>query len=614
MGLRHRGPPAAAAPSEQPPPPRTNTGASKATAGKQWAGAAREAACDALDTVRECVAYARQSASTSEECARAWRFAWLAQACVCAVGFGLSQHPPARESYRVAEALMRRGLGAIYCVAFAIALRTNRPLIGSRGLSPAARVVRRCELALSQRPGATTALDRVLVLPTACWIAARDGIVDDSRIDSCLDMLAGSGLACGALALASGPVLGKLSLAACYVGYLSIASVGQPFYSYGWESQLLETTFLAVASFLFPPVVAMRWLCFKIMLGAGLIKERAKHRASDCWRDLTAMTTFFETQPAPGPLSRRLHFLPRPALLFATASNHVIELFAPWFLLASFLPFRLARRALVASYGLTHVAFQLTLICSGNLSFLNYVTIVPALACFDDAFFGYTAAPPPRGASTLLHALGVAVLAWLNVPAYENLFAPSSTSKSPAPRQAMNAQFDRLLPLPNRTVNLRVFRLGNAYGAFGSVSPARDEIVVFGSRGALDGWQWHEYELHASPGQADTSCPQIAPWHLRLDWQKWISACRGRDATTERWFIVFLLGLLDNDPDLARLLRTNPFRNTTSPTHLRVQIFRYQFAPLDQPVVWTRQLRSTLVRPVSRPELQAALSRFDTTY
>ncbi len=32
------------------------------------------------------------------------------------------------------------------------------------------------------------------------------------------------------------------------------------------------------------------------------------------------------------------------------------------------------------------LAFQLFLIASGNLSFLNWLTIVPVLACFDDAF------------------------------------------------------------------------------------------------------------------------------------------------------------------------------------------------------------------------------------
>ena len=56
--------------------------------------------------------------------------------------------------------------------------------------------------------------------------------------------------------------------------------------------------------------------------------------------------------------------------------NHVAELVAPWF---GFGP-RMTRHAA----GGVIVLFQGTLILSGNLSFLNWLTIVPALACFDD--------------------------------------------------------------------------------------------------------------------------------------------------------------------------------------------------------------------------------------
>ena len=33
------------------------------------------------------------------------------------------------------------------------------------------------------------------------------------------------------------------------------------------------------------------------------------------------------------------------------------------------------------------ISFQFTLIVSGNLSFFNWLTILPALACFDDRFW-----------------------------------------------------------------------------------------------------------------------------------------------------------------------------------------------------------------------------------
>src|SRR4030095_15965258 len=59
--------------------------------------------------------------------------------------------------------------------------------------------------------------------------------------------------------------------------------------------------------------------------------------------------------------------------------NWLAELVAPWFL---FWP-RLARHIA----GAVVVLFQITLIVSGNLSFLNWLTTLPALACFDDGFW-----------------------------------------------------------------------------------------------------------------------------------------------------------------------------------------------------------------------------------
>ena len=50
----------------------------------------------------------------------------------------------------------------------------------------------------------------------------------------------------------------------------------------------------------------LRWLIFRIMLGAGLIKLRG----DPCWRDLTCLFYHYETQPNPNPLSWYLHQLP----------------------------------------------------------------------------------------------------------------------------------------------------------------------------------------------------------------------------------------------------------------------------------------------------------------
>ena len=58
-----------------------------------------------------------------------------------------------------------------------------------------------------------------------------------------------------------------------------------------------------------PPILVIwlfRWLGFRIMIGAGLIKLRG----DPCWRDLTCLYYHYETQPIPNPISRYLHFAP----------------------------------------------------------------------------------------------------------------------------------------------------------------------------------------------------------------------------------------------------------------------------------------------------------------
>merc|ERR1719188_306371 len=82
-----------------------------------------------------------------------------------------------------------------------------------------------------------------------------------------------------------------------------------------------------------------------------------------------------------------------------TACNHVIELVAPWLLLVPWAPAQ-------ATFGAAHVVFQLSLILTGNLSFLNWLTIIPGLWCFDDAFL--VGLLPPATAADLAEAVTLA--------------------------------------------------------------------------------------------------------------------------------------------------------------------------------------------------------------
>jgi hypothetical protein len=109
-------------------------------------------------------------------------------------------------------------------------------------------------------------------------------------------------------------------MASLWLLYMSVVNIGQAWYSFGWESQLLETGFLAI--FLVPcltissfpkycptpwiVVAGYLWLLFRIVIGAGLIKIRG----DQCWRDLTCMNYHYQTQPVPNPISPRFHFNP----------------------------------------------------------------------------------------------------------------------------------------------------------------------------------------------------------------------------------------------------------------------------------------------------------------
>lgn len=275
-------------------------------------------------------------------------------------------------SYWLTRFVFLRLLGLVYTVAFLIVVLQWPPLLGSDGLQPAASFLD----AVGAFEGRS--VGTFLRLPTLFWLNASDAAFRAGGY-------VGLGLSLLVLfGLANVPIL-----LALWLLYMSFVHVGQIFYGYGWETLLLETGFLAI--FLAPlgrpgpfprrappspvVIVLLRWLVFRLMLGAGLIKLRG----DPCWRDLTCLVYHYETQPNPNPLSWYFHQAPvwfhRIEVLF----NHVVELVAPFFV------FGPRRARLVA--GALVVLFQVILILSGNLSFLNWLTIAAAVACFDDTVF-----------------------------------------------------------------------------------------------------------------------------------------------------------------------------------------------------------------------------------
>ncbi|HEY5991501.1 MAG TPA: lipase maturation factor family protein, partial [Candidatus Udaeobacter sp.] len=362
----------------------------------------------------------------------------------------------AGNSYWLTRFVILRLLGFVYAVAFLVAAQQLVPLVGEHGLTPANHFLASVETQLGSRTAG------MLRLPTLFWL----GISDHGML-----IFAWAGFALSLVVLAG--YANAILLCILWAMYLSIVHIGQIWYGYGWEIQLLETGFLAI--FLCPlvdgrpfpkcrpPILVIwlfRWLGFRIMIGAGLTKLRG----DPCWRDLTCLLYHYETQPIPSPISRYLHFAPLWFHKFETAWNHFVELIVPWF---SFGP-RQARHIA----GVLLVIFQLFLIISGNLSFLNYLTIIPFLACFDDTFLRHflprslvrraeRAAQewkPSRIGNAIAIALSVLVI-YLSTAPVLNLLSG---------RQLMNYSYDPL-------------DLVNTYGAFGTVGRERDEIIFEGT-------------------------------------------------------------------------------------------------------------------------------------
>eukprot|EP00924_Labyrinthula_sp_SR-Ha-C_P008974 maker-scaffold_2-snap-gene-8.36-mRNA-1 protein AED:0.01 eAED:0.01 QI:60/1/0.75/1/1/1/4/0/693 len=174
--------------------------------------------------------------------------------------------------------------------------------------------------------------------------------------------------------------------------YLTIINSGSQFLiGYGWEWLTLEVGFLCVFLADFVPrkentqtiktewiMYLFKWVLFRVLLGAGLSKIGSN--SSRCWLELTCTTTHYFTQPMPTIFSWPMHFLPRWFHKTEVLLTSVEQLALPFFI---FSPFRTA----VYMAAVLEVSFQLVLIFTGNYAHINYITLVPALALFDDSFF-----------------------------------------------------------------------------------------------------------------------------------------------------------------------------------------------------------------------------------
>jgi hypothetical protein len=470
--------------------------------------------------------------------------------------------------YWLVRLVLQRGLGAIYLIAFLVAASQFRPLAGEDGLLPLDRYVERTD------PRASPSLFYVLPSDRAIGLAA----------------WLGGGLALLVI-LGVPQFVGTVPTAAAFfllwTLYLSFVNAGQLFYGYGWETMLLEAGFLAIflgAAGTAPPdtvIWLFRWLLFRMMFGSGLIKLRQ----DPCWRDLSCLDVHYETQPMPNPVSWYAQHLPDAVHRLGVIVTLLVEVVVP------FLYFAPQPFATVA--GLVTIGFQAMLILTGNFAWWNWLTALLAVSTFDDAVLSAalpvtapTTAPLPIGHQIVTGLVALVVLGLSYYPV-RNLLSR---------RQAMNASYDP-------------FKLVNTYGAFGSITTDRFQLVIEGTN-VTDPEEddWRAYTFKGQPVRLDERPPQWAPYHLRLDWQLWFAAM-SPSPRRHGWFLTLMEKLLAGDEQLEKLLESDPFPDEP-PRFVRALRYKYEFtAPADRAETgrwWGRELQDVYVLPVSLQDLRSS--------
>ncbi|HYI33605.1 MAG TPA: lipase maturation factor family protein [Glaciibacter sp.] len=439
--------------------------------------------------------------------------------------------------YEIARQILQRGIAACFLIAYVSAINQFPALLGERGLLPVPHFVSRIPFRASPSLFHWRYSDRLLL--AISWAG--------TAISATLVL---------GLPQLGPPWLPMIAFLLLWAGYLSIVNVGQTFYSFGWESLLLEAGFIVAflgSNEVGPPItiiIFLRWVVFRLEFGAGMIKIRGGSE----WRDLTALNYHHETQPMPNPVSAFAHNLPKWFHRLEVLGSHFAQLIVPVFL---FFPQPVASIA-----AMVIILTQLWLVFTGNFAWLNWITIVLAFSGVDDHAFrlffpavevGGPTPDPPLWFVIVVLAV-TAFLVGLSYLPLLNLFSRN---------QLMNASFNR-------------YHLVNAYGAFGTVTKERYEIVVEGSAADVPGpdAEWVPYEFKGKPGDISRMPRQYAPYHLRLDWLMWFLALGARDV---RWFQVFLIRLLEGDRRTLKLLARNPFPDEP-PKWVRARVYLYRFA------------------------------------
>lgn len=523
-------------------------------------------------------------------------------------------HRAGRNAFAFSAVVFIRLLAVIHVIAFASAWVQISGLIGPHGIAPAGTYFQ----AAHEQLGASAYWQ----LPSLCWLFGTGTF---------LTVLCAGGVVVALLLFAG--VAPAICLLLLWAGYLSLVNAGQMFFAFQWDGLLLESTLLAVFVVPWrwlpwwrvhePPTLArllVWWLLFRLMFFAGVVKLAS---GDPTWRNLTALTFHFETQPLPTPLAWYAQQMPVWWDKLECAVMFAIELGAPFFL---FGPRRVRHVA-----ALILAAFMAAIAATGNYTFFNALAVVLCLFCLDDAAWttalrleapavaggrrsvsalteqrppvpqsGYSgdvgAVPPPADALTVevpreavlqpapeasappadSYALGRRRSAWRWPTTFHGravvvfaffAFGYTGALSLTVLIPALGAP-PGLATVAELVEPLRSF---NNYGLFAVMTHPRAELIFEGSN---DGHDWREYGFPAKPGDVRKRPTFVAPYQPRLDWQLWFAALESPDENP--WVLSLCGHLLKGTPQVLALLGENPFA-TRPPTYIRVVRYEYHF-------------------------------------
>ncbi len=501
--------------------------------------------------------------------------------------WGWGRHVEVPE-YRLTRWIFLRALGLVYLVAFVSLWMQIGGLIGHDGILPADQFM---SAAKQQCDAQGIGLDRLRLLPTLCWFNASDVFLN---------------LQCAAGTLAAILLIAGIAPAPCLVLlwliYLSLATVGQDFFGFQWDNLLLEAGFLAIFfaplrwlpkfSCETPPSKTILWLLrlllFKLMFSSGCVKLLS---GDPNWRNLTALTFHYQTQPLPTWLGWYAGQLPLWFQKLSCIGMFAIELGAPFLIFAP--------RRLRFLGGAAIATLQILILLTGNYTFFNFLTLALCLLLLDDfafqkmlpqkftRYFSVNLEPttvnqPWRWPKAAVIPIA-AVFAAVSLSQIAALFGPRFGLWVPA------AIFER---------EFGSFRTINGYGLFAVMTTKREEIVVEGSN---DGVNWRPYEFKYKPGDVNRRPRFIEPFQPRLDWQMWFAALG--TAQQNPWFVDFCQRLLQGSPAVLALLEKNPFPDQP-PRYIRAELYNYHFTNFAERHMtgawWKRKLASEYLPPISR--------------